>query len=385
MITRYRGFLADEGRVEAYRRAIVETVRPGDVVVDLGCGLGTYGFFALQAGASQVYAIDNGDVIEVARQLARTNGMADRIQFFRMDAEEAVLPRPADWVVTEIFGPLFMTDGLESVLRHARERWLKPGGGFLPATVDLFLAPVESPAAYAEVDIWNGKDGAAFGLDFRPTREMAVNSLHYPRLRGESLLAEPARFRRIDLGRDGRFGLDDRIEFTAARAGTLHGIGGWLEMTLSQTVRLTNTPVALSPPSWGHLFFPLEQPQTVFAGDRIALHLRTTGVGEALIWSWDIEVVKQVAGQESGRVRFNHSSFKALPLSREDLRRQSLDFSPELSPAGAVARFILGRCDGARTTKQLAEEVWREFPDRFASIDRAAVEVSRIAALYARA
>jgi hypothetical protein len=50
--------LGDELRMRAYRQAIEETVRLGDVVVDLGTGTGVLARWAIEAGAAHVYAIE---------------------------------------------------------------------------------------------------------------------------------------------------------------------------------------------------------------------------------------------------------------------------------------------------------------------------------------
>ena len=85
--------LADNIRVEAYRRAIFKTVRKGDRVVDIGTGTGILAFFALQAGARRVYAIETGPIIEVAKKTARDNGFSDRIDFIQQDTIKADIHR----------------------------------------------------------------------------------------------------------------------------------------------------------------------------------------------------------------------------------------------------------------------------------------------------
>ena len=61
--------LVDGVRCETFREAIRRTVKPGDVVVDLGAGTGLLSFFAVQAGARHVYAIELSGIADVAAEL----------------------------------------------------------------------------------------------------------------------------------------------------------------------------------------------------------------------------------------------------------------------------------------------------------------------------
>ena len=59
----YQDMLSDHERMRRYRQAIEAVVRPGDVVADLGTGLGVLALMAVRAGASFVYAIDQLQMI----------------------------------------------------------------------------------------------------------------------------------------------------------------------------------------------------------------------------------------------------------------------------------------------------------------------------------
>src|SRR3954451_9968379 len=97
----HRGMLADVERVDRYREAIHATVQPGDVVVDIGSGTGLLAYFACQAGARRVYAIEAGPVIALAREVCRDNGFEDRVVFIHEHSARASLSELADVLVTE--------------------------------------------------------------------------------------------------------------------------------------------------------------------------------------------------------------------------------------------------------------------------------------------
>lgn len=80
--------LMDKIRCDAYKDAIQRTVKPGDVVVDLGAGTGLLSFFAVQAGARHVYAIEESGIADVAAELIEANGFRDRITLIRENSKK---------------------------------------------------------------------------------------------------------------------------------------------------------------------------------------------------------------------------------------------------------------------------------------------------------
>ena len=50
--------LSDKKRVNSFEKAIAETIKKGDLVLDVGSGTGILTFLALKHGASKVYAVE---------------------------------------------------------------------------------------------------------------------------------------------------------------------------------------------------------------------------------------------------------------------------------------------------------------------------------------
>ena len=101
--------LMDKIRCDAYQDAIQRTVKPGDVVVDLGAGTGLLSFFAVQAGARHVYAIEASSIADFAAKLIEANGFRDRITLVREDSKKARLPERCNVLVTETLAPFALT------------------------------------------------------------------------------------------------------------------------------------------------------------------------------------------------------------------------------------------------------------------------------------
>jgi len=175
--------------METYREAIRKTVRPGDVVLDVGTGSGVMGLFACEAGAARVYAVDKSDVIVAAKQVARDNGLGERIVFIQGDAREIHLPEPVDVIVSELISLTGYGEGMEEVISVCRDRFLRPEGRFVPRSVGLFVAPVDAAEEYQKFAFPNPED---YGIDFSSVRDRVLNGVAWTRKEPKAFLAEAA-------------------------------------------------------------------------------------------------------------------------------------------------------------------------------------------------
>jgi hypothetical protein len=348
----YRDFLADAPRVAAFRQAIEATVRPGQVVLDLGTGIGTYGMFAARAGA-RVLAVEMDAVIDVARALAADNGLDDRITFLRGRLEELKPPEVADVLIFEDFSPFLYHSDTARILKQVSERWMKRSAVSIPQTVRAILAPVCCPSTYRSVTPWG--DGAAFGLDVSRFSRQLLNDLHTVVWDADVLLAEPAEVGRVQPLALDEFALDTSLSWRAERSGELHGLGLWIDLELADGLTFSNAPSGRST-GWDQRLLPLAEPISVQAGAAIEVRVRTLGPSplEPEWWSWRVR-----AGGEEQEM----DTFRGLPLSLAQLRRASLDNRPTLSPQGRLRHTALGLMDGRHSVAEIARELRERFPD----------------------
>jgi len=313
MTLSHRLFLEDAVRTQAFRDAIHEVVRPGELVADLGTGTGVLACFACQAAARRVYAVERKEIIETAREVAAVNGYADRIVFLRGDAADVALPERVDVVIGELLGPMGFEENLLPLFERAAREHLAPGGRLVPASLAVFAAPWETPGFYGSIDFWGREH---YGLRFDPLRALAMNQVYGAPLDPAGSLAPAGALWRLVLPGLLPDPAIAALSFEVRRAGTLHGFAGWFEAGLSSRVTLTTSPSA-PPTHWEQTFFPVEKPVAVEPGDQVTLEVTASGVGEQILWGWSGEIRRhdRLLGT------FDAHTFRGLPFSRETFRR----------------------------------------------------------------
>lgn len=370
----HQGLLSDQTAQQAFQQAIGQTVQRGDTVLDLGTGTGIHALFACQAGASWVYAVDqNPAILELARKVSRGQGFDDRIVFLDRPADEVELPQPVDVLITHqgFFQQL-------ELIPPARNRFLKKGGKIIPASVELFCAPLETPAAYEKaVGFWGHTH---YDLDFSAFRTLALNTTHEWQIEPGEILGESARLLSVNFVEVQNPLMSGSAECVIRRPGILHGLGLWWNVHLTPSVCLsTAPPCKLSQAEWNNEFLPLAQPIRVEAGDRVQVLLRSGMGGWGKLWHWEMKV-SDPRGVEKGRsVSF---SLAARLLATDRLRQHAPDYQPSLTARGAAVRFILEACEGQRPLSWIEAEVANRFPGLFRSPGEAAALVAELTSRY---
>lgn len=142
VLKRHAQMIFDWQRTSPLLNAIQKTVRQGDRVVDVGCGIGILAFAACHAGAKRVYAIDvDGKALEYARWQAKKLGMEKKIVFLEDHSFNIDLIEKMDILIQEVIGHLAFDENFLPTLQDAKKRFLKKGGEIIPKVVSLVGAP----------------------------------------------------------------------------------------------------------------------------------------------------------------------------------------------------------------------------------------------------
>jgi SAM-dependent methyltransferase len=370
----HRQYLADAPRLAAYHDALVATVRPGDVVVDLGCGTGILGLLACRAGASRVYAIDNGGMIAVAREVAAANGFADRIVHIAALSTRVEVSERADVIVTDQAGRLGFEAGVIEYLADAARRFLKPGGRLIPAGVTTWLAPIEAADLTDVVDFWQTRPG---GFDFSPAHDGAVNTGYPVTVAAAQQLADGQPVLRFVCGEPGGAAIGT-VRFEVARPGTFSGLVGWFVADLAADVTMTNAPGAPDRIGRRQAFLPIGSPIVVTPGDVVEVTLRARPV--EVVLAWDVTVRRGA----TILLHVRHSTLRGMLMPREVLLRTDRSRRPRLTAWADARATILQLCDGQHTLAAIESETRRRHPSLFVTETEAQEFVAEVVTRYGR-
>ena len=363
-------YLQIAGRADLYRAAISDSVAAGDVVADLGCGLGVLGLYCLEAGARHVYGIDHSDAIELARETMARAGLSDRYTCIANSTFRTRLPEPADVLICDHVGYFGMDYGILAMLRDASHRMLTPGGVIVPRAIAPVVAGVSSDACRDLAEEWSA---GAIPEVYRWLDCHQRNSKHARFFEPGELCSAPLAFPDIVTGPDipEFFVMEGKL--TATRACRFDGLAGWFDCTLSDGVSMTNAPGVENAIERNQVFLPCADPFDVAPGDSIGVTLKFRIDGDMIAWT-----VTAPDGDAQ-----TMSTWHSRILTPSDLAANTGKPLGRTSIGEARAK-LLELVDGTRTADDIAHSLLAAYPDLFPSEDELRRFVARELASSAR-
>ncbi|EEB15553.1 histone-arginine methyltransferase CARM1, putative [Pediculus humanus corporis] len=177
-LSQQQNMLQDFIRTSTYQKAILGNYKDfqDKVVLDVGAGSGILSFFAAQAGASRVYAVEASSMANHAQTLVTANGLDHIIKVIPGKIEELALPEQVDVIVSEPMGYMLINERMLETYLHAK-KFLKPGGKMFPCQGELHVAPFQDETLYTEqfnkASFWY--QNAFHNVDLRSLRQSAHN------------------------------------------------------------------------------------------------------------------------------------------------------------------------------------------------------------------
>ncbi|XP_071320679.1 histone-arginine methyltransferase CARM1-like isoform X1 [Trachinotus anak] len=238
-LSQQQSLLQDYLRTATYQRAMFvnDTDFRDKVVLDVCCGSGILSFFAIQAGATRVYAVESSPMAKYTQILVQSNSLSERIRVLEGKVEEVSCPDMVDVIVSEPIGYMLLNERLMESFLHAR-KWLKPNGLMFPSCGDIHLAPFSDEQLYfehyARASFWQQR--SFYGVNLSALHSAAVDEFFRQPIVDtfdvQILMARSVKHcinfkeaKEEDLHR-----MEIPFVFTLLQSGLVHGLAFWFDV-----------------------------------------------------------------------------------------------------------------------------------------------------------
>uniref|UniRef100_A0A672MMX6 type I protein arginine methyltransferase n=1 Tax=Sinocyclocheilus grahami TaxID=75366 RepID=A0A672MMX6_SINGR len=222
------------------------------VVLDVGCGTGILSFFAVQAGARKVYAVEGSSVAKYAEILVQTNNLSNKITVLSGKIEEVCCPEKVDVIISEPMGYMLLNERMLESYLHAKN-WLKPKGMMFPTQGDIHLAPFTDEQLYMEhharSHFWNQR--CFYGVNLSGLHSSAVDEFFRQPIVDtfdmQVLMARSVKYtiNFLEAKEEDLHRLEIPFVFKLLQSGLIHGLAFWFDVAFvgsRMTVWLSTAP-----------------------------------------------------------------------------------------------------------------------------------------------
>jgi hypothetical protein len=274
--------MADVRRTQLFLEAIRRTVKPGDVVLDLGTGTGVLAIAAAQAGARRVYALERTGIAEIAARMFDRNDVAERVTLIENNSSSVSLPERAHVLIAELLGTDPLCERILEYTTDAVERLLSPQPRLVPSRLRILARVVELPEAVLGRHVVEKSVAAQwtelYGIDFSALEEATSGGSAYftvatPVAAQWPTLTETTELISIDLAQCPRVPLQASTTAAVIKPGAMNGITVFWEIELAPDIRFSNDPLWCDASCcWGTAVWLLAQRPRVREGQTIRLN-----------------------------------------------------------------------------------------------------------------
>ncbi len=346
----YVAMVADSHRTGAYARALQRMVRADSVVLDLGTGFGFFAVLAARLGARHVYAIDPNDAIALGPELARENGVSDRVTFLRGDSRDIVLPEVANLLVEDVRGVLPFHADRVRILLDARARLLTADARMVAVRDRLFAAPLRARREWAEDQAV--LRGGAFGVNLGVVARRSADGWRRARIKPDQLLFDAAPLGCVELATVESPNFEGIASWTVPVATRVDGFTVWFEAELAEGERFSTAP-GREQAAHGGTYFALREPLDVSPGDDLRFHFVGTQSGSDYAWSWDAAWRRGADAAWAQGPR--QSTIASALLSARGVDALSREHQPRLGQTGLRLQRAAALMNGRRESQDIAD------------------------------
>lgn len=267
----HHAMLSDKVRTETYRDAILNNSSSfaGKDVLDLGCGTGILSLFASQAGAKNVYAVDQSEIIYNAMEIAQVN-KAENIKFIKGRMEDVEMPfKKVDIIISEWMGYFLFFEGMLDSLIYSRKNYLNEGGLLLPNRCTISIVGYGNQERYANfIKFFEN----VYGYNMKCMLKDILREAHVETCDDAYVLTKPNVICDLDIMtcelNYSNFSYDFNLE--VIKDSKLTSIVGYFDtfFDLPAEISFSTSPAAI-PTHWRQAVFYLDEPVDVKIGEVI--------------------------------------------------------------------------------------------------------------------